>query len=89
MLEYLRRDCRNCKRRHDPTCPNSYFCWDTDSKPFFIETDEVRTKREQLIERIDKIEEFLAYAAFCVIAICLLSVVLMTVSVLVRGLTNA
>ena len=81
MLEYLRRDCHNCKRRHDPTCPNSHFCW--------VETDEARTKREQLIERVDKIEEFLAYAVFCVIAICLLSVVLITISVLVRGLTNA
>ena len=89
MLEYLRRDCRNCKRRHDPTCPNSYFCWDTDNKPFFIETDEARTKREKLIERANKIEEFLAYAVFCVIAIDLLSVVIMTVSVLVRSLTNA
>ena len=89
MLEYLRRDCRNCKRRHDSTCPNSYFCWDMDNKPFFIETDEARTKREQLIERVDKIEEFLAYAVFCVIAICLLSVVPMTIFVLVWGSTNA
>ena len=81
MLEYLRRDCRNCKRRHDPTCPNSYFCW--------VETDEVRAKRERLIERVDKIEVFLAYTIFCIIAICGLSMLLMAMSVLVRSLTNA
>ena len=89
MLEYLRRDCHNCKRRHDPTCPNSYFCWDTDNKPFFVETDEVRAKRERLIERVDKIEVFLAYTIFCIIAICGLSMLLMAMSVLVRSLTNA
>ena len=89
MLEYLRRNCHNCKRRHDPTCPNSYFCWDTDDKPFFVETDEVRAKRERLIERVDKIEVFLAYTIFCIIAICGLSMLLMAMSVLVRSLTNA
>ena len=89
MLEYLRRNCHNCKRRHDPTCPNSYFCWDTDDKPFFVETDEVRAKRERLIERVDKIEVFLAYTIFCIIAICGLSMILMAMSALVRSLTNA
>ena len=89
MLEYLRRNCHNCKRRHDPTCPNSYFCWDTDDKPFFVETDEVRAKRERLIERVDKIEVFLAYTIFCIIAICGLSMLLMAMSALVRSLTNA
>ena len=89
MLEYLRRNCHNCKRRHDPTCPNSYFCWDTDNKPFFVETDEVRAKRERLIERVDKIEVFLAYTIFCIIAICGLSMLLMAMSALVRSLTNA
>ena len=89
MLEYLRQDCHNCKRRHDPTCPNSYFCWDTDNKPFFVENDEVRAKRERLIERVDKIEVFLAYTIFCIIAICGLSMLLMAMSVLVRSLTNA
>lgn len=89
MLEYLRRNCHNCKLRHDPTCPNSYFCWDTDDKPFFVETDEARTKRERLIERVDKIEVFLAYTIFCIIAICGLSMLLMAMSALVRSLTNA
>lgn len=88
MLEYLRRSCHNCKLRHDPKCPNSYFCWDTDDKPFFVESDEARTKRERLIEWANKIEVFLAYTVFCVVAICSLSVVLMTISVLVRSLTN-
>lgn len=89
MLEYLRRNCHNCKLRHDPRCPNSYFCWDTDDKPFFVETDEARTKRERLIERVDKIEVFLAYAIFCIIIICGLSMLLMGISELVRRLTNA
>lgn len=89
MLDYLRRNCHNCKRRHDATCPNSQFYWDTDDKPFFVENDEARTKRERLIERVDKIEVFLAYTVFCVVAIWSLLVVFMTVSVLVRGLTNA
>lgn len=89
MLEYLRRNCHNCKLRHDPRCPNSYFCWDTDDKPFFVETDEVRAKRERLIERVDKIEIFLAYTIFCIIAICGLSMLLMVMSALVRSLTNA
>lgn len=89
MLEYLRRNCDNCKLRHDPRCPNSYFCWDTDDKPFFVETDEARTKREQLIERVNKIEGFLAYAIFCIIAICGLSMLMMGISELVRRLTNA
>lgn len=89
MLEYLRRNCHNCKLRHDPRCPNSYFCWDTDDKPCFVETDEARTKRERLIERVDKIEGFLAYAIFCIIIICGLSMLMMGISELVRRLTNA
>lgn len=31
----IKKECETCKHRKTMSCPNSYYCYDTENKPYY------------------------------------------------------